>query len=68
MSNVITPAKVRRKLYDDAVEWIAHNDEPTITDVEEMAGIISVVLIADLFGKTPAQVARAVIKIRKEEQ
>ena len=44
-----------------AVQWIALNDESTCHDVEEMAEMISVMLVADLYDKDPIDVARAVV-------
>ena len=48
-----------------AVTWIAYNDEPNCHDVDTMAGLISVVLIGDLFGRDPADIARRVIAVRR---
>lgn len=47
-----------------AVEWIANNDEPADGDLETMEGLMTVVLVADLFDKAPAEIARRVIKRR----
>lgn len=47
------------------VEWIALNDEPTERDPEAVASLISVALLADLFGKTTEDVAKAVLQYRK---
>jgi hypothetical protein len=49
-----------------AIEWIAENDQTAETDWTEMEDFVSVVLVADLFDKDPAEVARRVIKKRKE--
>jgi len=48
-----------------AVEWIAFNDEPNARDVEEIAGFISTLLVADLFGVPATEVARRVVHIRE---
>lgn len=52
------------KGYREAVRWIALNDENGETDVEILASLISVVMVADLSGKEPEQVARAVLAAR----
>ncbi|HEY7195500.1 MAG TPA: hypothetical protein VH439_17285 [Gemmatimonadales bacterium] len=57
---------MRRPSYLRAVEWIALNDEPTLTDAAELSELISVVLVADLWGKEPDDVARDVLQARAE--
>lgn len=52
--------------YRAGVRWIAVNDEPGEQQVSVVAGFISVALLADLFGKTQEQVARAVVRERKQ--
>jgi len=59
------PAK--RPSYREAVRWIADNDEPLETDLETIAEMISVQLIADLFGKDPEGVAVAVAIERRQK-
>lgn len=54
----------RRRGYRFGVEWIALNDEPSEMDPEEVAPLISVALLADLFGKTTAEVAEDVVQWR----
>jgi hypothetical protein len=58
--------------YKAAVQWIAFNDEwiePEVgTDLESTAEMLTVVMLADLAGKTPQQVAKDVLKIRKRER
>lgn len=51
-------------LYLTACQWIADNDEPTCKDALEMRGLISVLLVADIFGRTVADVAAKVIELR----
>jgi hypothetical protein len=53
--------------YTDAIEWIALNDEPTLDEVEEVAGLISVCLVADVWKKEPREVAAAVVRYRLKE-
>lgn len=50
--------------YQDAIEWIALNDQPTIHTAREMERFISVCLIADIFGYTRKATAVRVIEYR----
>lgn len=54
-----------RPSYKKAVMLIAYNDEPSSMLEEEMEGIVSVVIIASLFDKTPEKVAADVVSYRK---
>jgi predicted secreted protein len=56
------------KLYQKSVEWIARNDEPTIMDERDVSKMISVVLVADIHGKDPREVAKDIVGIRREDQ
>lgn len=56
---------MKRPAYREAVEWIARNDECTETSAEAVSGLVSVALVADLFGKDQIEVARAVINFRR---
>jgi hypothetical protein len=47
----------------EAVEWIANNDDVDIGDGEH-GYIISICLIADLFGRWPSEIAGAVVAER----
>ena len=49
-----------------AVQWIAENDEPLLLEVGSVEELVSVMLVADLFGKGPAAVARLVINHRAQ--
>ena len=51
--------------YKFGVNWIAQNDETGETDQGAVADLVSVMLLADLAGKTPEQVAKDVLKARK---
>ncbi len=53
-----------RPSYKRAIEHIALNDEPGMTNPDDIVGMISVGLVADLFGKDPYEVADAVSKFR----
>lgn len=59
--------KPKRLSYREAVEWIAVNDEPTETNPETLASLISVALIADLSARDPKKVAQDVLRARKQE-
>jgi hypothetical protein len=48
--------------YVDAVDWIAQNDNPGDDDAAaEIAGYVTVIMVADLFNKSAEQVAREVL-------
>lgn len=53
--------------YKAAVEWIAWNDEPTLTEPDEIAMQLTVLLVADIFGADPETVAKDVVKVREAE-
>lgn len=55
-----------RASYRHAIAWIALNDEPGDSDVEVIQSYISTLLVADIFGKEPEAVARAIVRYRKE--
>lgn len=59
-----THRQTKSPYYREATRWIAQNDEPTWLDEDRISGLISVVMIADIFGLSPEDVARAVIFIR----
>lgn len=61
---------MKRPSYKAAVQWIADNDEPTIRTMErlgEAADLISVMLVADMWGTTASSVAADVIRKRIAE-
>lgn len=61
---------MKRASYRNAVALIALNDgpgEPWARDVEQVAGMMSVTLVADLFGVTEERVARDVVACRERE-
>lgn len=51
--------------YHAAIEWIAMNDEPTEFNLKIVSSMISVQLIADLYGTTGSKVAKDVIAVRR---
>lgn len=50
--------------YRRGVAWIAENDEPDSLDLDDVAGFISTLLLADLWGKDPEVVAEDVVRYR----
>lgn len=55
-----------RPRYAGAIKWIAVNDEPAAR-YEQLIDLISVVLVADLFGVEAAKVAADVERYRNKE-
>lgn len=55
-------------LYRKSVEHIACNDDPGEMSAREVERQISVQLVADVFGKSARQVARAVVRLRTERR
>jgi hypothetical protein len=53
--------------YNRAVRWIAYNDNDAELDQAAIEEYITVALVADLFGKEVAKVAKDVFNIRKTE-
>jgi hypothetical protein len=54
--------------YERGVQYIAENDEPTLTldtDLEEISDLLSVVAVATAFGKPQERVAADVLRYRK---
>lgn len=51
--------------YRKAVEWISHNDEPEEMEWEVIRDSLTVSLVADVFNKTPEDVAYAILMIRR---
>jgi hypothetical protein len=59
--------KRRSKLYQEAVEWIAHADEAAVTDAVAVANRLTVRLVADLYDARPHEVALDVVAVRLED-
>lgn len=57
-----------RKPYELGVAWIALNDEPLIKNVDEIAEMISVMLLAEIFGKDSLTVALDILKARERHE
>jgi hypothetical protein len=58
---------MKRPGYREAVRWIAANDEPTDLDAFNVAGYLTTVLVADLFGVDAERVAGDVVKLREAD-
>ncbi len=51
-------AKIKKPTYQEAIEWLAGNDDcEWLEDVDEITGALSVsaALVADLFGRTDGE-------------
>lgn len=59
---------MKRRGYRYGVAWISLNDDPLETDPEAISGLISVLLLADLFSVEPERVAQDVIRFRRKEE
>lgn len=57
---------MKRASYRHGVAWIAFNDETAERDVAVIETLISVALLADLFGKPEADVAKDVLCFREK--
>lgn len=60
---------MKRASYREACDWIAQFDEAgngaSSFDEEEVAGLVTVVLLADIFDVESAKVAKDVVRRRK---
>lgn len=63
----MTGDAMKRASYRDGVDWIACNDEPSDRDLASVAGFISVILLATIFGVDAERVAADVIRQRKRD-
>lgn len=54
--------------YKKAVQWCAENDEPTSFREEEIVDLISTLLVADIFDKTPEKVALDILNYRRQNK
>lgn len=59
-------SRKEQKTWQEAIEYVALNDEPTILSVKAMTAYASVQAVAVVFGKTPLAVAGAVVRWRKD--
>jgi hypothetical protein len=59
--------RMKRASYRHAVEWIALNDSPADNDpVDQLRGLVTVCLVADLFGVDQDKVAADVFTFREK--
>lgn len=58
----------KRASYREGVAWIAENDEPGDFDPDTIDGYISTQLLADLFRKPAAVVAKDIARYRRKHQ
>lgn len=58
---------MKRASYRDAIDFIALNDEAAERDPELVAGFVTVVLVASIFGVEPERVAKDVVRYRERE-
>jgi hypothetical protein len=63
-SATLATSREQTRLYRRAVEWIAAEDEPDEMHRPTVAAMVSVALVADIFGKDADAVARSVIRRR----
>jgi hypothetical protein len=54
----------RQPSYGDAVLWLAANDEVSEHDVDNVAGLTTTLLAADLWGVNPRSLATDIIRAR----
>lgn len=54
-----------RITYQNAITWIANNDETAEKDPKELSKLISVVMLADISGKTPEKITQDILKERQ---
>lgn len=57
---------ILESLYEDAIEWIALNDEPTLKDLTLIKAKATTLLISDIFDKAEARVANDIKDFRDE--
>lgn len=55
-----------RASYRNAIDWIAENDESAERDVNVMADVPTVALVAEIFQKPTVTVALAVVRQREK--
>lgn len=49
-----------------AIDWVAQNDESSCLDITEIRWHVTTLMIADLFGKDPGDIACRIYHRRKE--
>jgi len=56
---------MKRASYREATRWIALNDSPGDSD-DDVESLITVLLVADIFGVSTERVARDVLRVRRK--
>ena len=54
----------KKMTYKQAVEWVALNDEPTLTILDEVEVMVSTLLIADIWAKAEKDVALDIVRLK----
>lgn len=57
----------RRPTLDEAIRWIADNDETACQDPVEIASLISVVMVSELWGVPTLELAERIAKRRSKD-
>ncbi len=55
-----------RASYRKAIEYVAFNDEPRLTEVDDVISMASVQLVSEIFGVTDVKVTEDVLKFRSK--
>lgn len=55
-----------RASYRKAIEYVALNDEPRFTQVDEVIGMATVQLVSEIFGVEDTRVTEDVLKFRSK--
>lgn len=63
----VTTPITRSPSYRQGIAWIGLNDEPSDMDTATVSSLISVLLLADLFGKHAEEVATDVVRYREQQ-
>lgn len=56
----------KRADISDAVGWIAFNDDNTEMDISVIREQLTVLMVADLFGREPQEIAEMVLWLRQK--
>lgn len=60
---------MRRASYNDAIEWIAYNDDTEWLDCEYGSPSVTLCLVADIFGRTVEEATQDLRKaLRRKEK
>ena len=53
--------------YKDGVQWIADNDDANLGEPDDGGYIVTIMLVANIFGKDPDKVYKDVVARRKKD-